>query len=133
MSMVSSDPISDMLTRIRNAIAVRKSEVRLPHSNVKQTVAQILAENNFVQGVHVEEETGRKVLKIVINETEQNAVITEIARLSKPGRRLYTSAADIPTVKRGRGMVIVSTSQGVMSGADAKAKRLGGELICKVY
>lgn len=131
--MVSTDPISDMLTRIRNAILVSKREVVLPHSSVKERVAQILVDNNFLDEVKVNKGEGQKTMTIYINAENQNARITEVGRLSKPGRRLYTSASDIPTVKRGRGIVVVSTSQGMMSGKDAKAKGLGGELICKVY
>jgi small subunit ribosomal protein S8 len=131
--MVSTDPISDMLTRIRNAIAVNRNEVAMPYSGVKERVAKILAENNFVDEVKVIDGDKTKQLTIKINPASENARITEVVRLSKPGRRMYTSADDIPTVKRGRGIVVISTSQGVMTGKDAKSKRLGGELICKVY
>jgi len=133
MSMTSTDPIADMLTRIRNAIAVRKAEVSLPHSNVKQAVAELLKDSGFVSDVHVADATIGKTLKIVINRDNENARITEIVRLSKPGRRTYTGAKEIPIVKRGRGIVIVSTSHGMMTGQQAKSKGVGGELICKVY
>lgn len=133
MSMTSTDPISDMLTRIRNAILVRKHEVFLPHSNVKQNVAQLLADNGFIDRVEVIDAEFPKLLKLTVNQENTNARITEIARVSKPGRRYYVSADEIPTIKRGRGMVIVSTSKGVMTGTDAKKQRVGGELICKVY
>jgi len=131
--MVSTDPIADMLTRIRNAIAVRKSEVTMPHSKVKQAVAELLKKSGFVRDVTVAKATIGKTLTIVINDENENARITEIARLSKPGRRYYAGAQEIPVVKRGRGIVIVSTSKGMMSGKDAKKQGLGGELICKVY
>lgn len=134
MSNVSTDPIADMLTRIRNAVAVRKSEVSLPHSHLKEAVAKILKDSGFIDSVAVEgDKAGFKTLHITINGEGSNARITEIARLSTPGRRLYSSAQEIPTVKRGRGIVIISTSKGVMSGTEAKNKALGGELICKVY
>ena len=131
--MVSTDPIADMLSRIRNAIAVRKNEVRVPHSKVKEAVARLLKERKFLDEVSVEEDSGRKTLVLLINHPDTNANITEIVRLSKPGRRNYAGVADIPVIKRGRGLVIVSTSKGMMTGDDAKAQRLGGELICKVY
>ncbi len=131
--MVSTDPIADMLTRVRNAILVRKSEVTMPHSKVKQSVAELLQANGFVAKVSVSDVTIGKTLTITINGELENARITEIARLSKPGRRHYVSASDIPVVKRGRGIVIVSTSKGMMTGADAKKQGVGGELICKVY
>jgi small subunit ribosomal protein S8 len=130
--MVSTDPISDMFTRIRNAIAVNKNEVTMPYSKIKEAVAKILAGNGFLSDVSVTD-NGFKNLHIVINSEDANATITEIARLSKPGRRMYVNADKIPTVKRGRGIVIVSTSAGVMTGKEAKAKRLGGELIGQVY
>jgi len=131
--IISTDPIADMLTRIRNAIAANKSEVSMPHSNAKETVAKILAASGFLRGVESEEEAGRKLLHITINGDTEPAQITEIARLSRPGRRIYVKSADIPTIKRGRGIVVVSTSHGVMSGSEARKKRLGGELICEVY
>jgi small subunit ribosomal protein S8 len=131
--MVSTDPIADMLTRIRNAIAVRKTEVAMPHSNVKQAVAELLKESGFIKDVHVTDATVGKILKIVINGVDENARITEIVRLSKPGRRAYTGAKEIPYVKRGRGIVIVSTSKGMMTGTQAKRSGVGGELICRIY
>jgi small subunit ribosomal protein S8 len=131
--MTSTDPISDMLTRVRNAILVRKHEVVLPHSKIKQNVAQLLADNGFIDTVEVVEDGFPKLLKLTINQENTNARITEINRISKPGRRSYVNADGIPTVKRGRGMVIISTSKGVMTGTEAKKQRIGGELICKVY
>ncbi len=131
--MVSTDPIADMLTRVRNAIAVRKSEVVMPHSNVKQSVAELLKQAGFISDVKVSDASIGKSLRIVINNEDENARITEIARLSKPGRRAYVGAGEIPTVKGGRGIVIISTSKGMMTGADAKKQGIGGELICKIY
>ena len=131
--MVSTDPISDMLTRIRNAILVGKSEISLPFSKIKLSVAQILAKNGFLAEV---ETTGKgidKKIDIVINGPNANAKITEISRMSRPGRRHYVKAKEIPKIKQGRGMVIVSTSRGVMTGDEAQKSSVGGELICKVY
>jgi small subunit ribosomal protein S8 len=131
--MVSTDPIADMLTRIRNAINVRKNEVVLPHSKLKQSVAEILKDSGFLTAVSVSDATIGKSLKIVINPAGENARITEVVRLSKPGRREYKGAKEIPIVMRGRGVVIVSTSRGLMTGSEAKKQGMGGELICKVY
>jgi small subunit ribosomal protein S8 len=131
--MVSTDPIADMLTRIRNAINVRKSEVVLPHSKLKQSVAELLKDSGFLRDVKVIDATVGKNLKIVINDDSESARITEIVRLSKPGRREYTGAKEIPAVKNGRGVVIVSTSKGLMTGDQARKNGVGGELICKVY
>lgn len=132
-NIVSTDPIADMLTRIRNAISVRKSEVSMPHSKAKEAVATLLKENGFLSKVSTTDATIGKTLKIVINDEHENARITEIVRLSKPGRRYYAGADQIPLIKRGRGIVIVSTSKGMMTGASARKQRVGGELICKVY
>jgi small subunit ribosomal protein S8 len=131
--MTSTDPIADMLTRIRNAINVRKHAVSMPHSNVKESVARLLQASNFVDDVTVEPATVGKTLTVTINGEHQNARITEINRVSKPGRRFYVRAGDIPVVKRGRGLVIVSTSKGMMTGDDARKKGIGGEIICRVY
>jgi small subunit ribosomal protein S8 len=122
-----------MLTRIRNAIAVRKTEVSLPHSRIKESVARLLQESNFIDGVSVSDATVGKTLTVRINGEDTNARITEIVRMSKPGRRHYVNAQEIPVVKRGRGVVILSTSRGVMTGDQAREKHVGGELICKVY
>jgi len=131
--MVSTDPIADMLTRIRNAINVQKSEVVLPHSNLKQSVAELLKTSGFLNEVTVVDASVGKSLRIVINGDGQPARITEVVRMSKPGRRAYVAAKEIPSVKRGRGVVIVSTSKGLMTGDAAKKQGIGGELICKVY
>ncbi len=131
--IISTDPIADMLTRIRNAIAVNAATASMPHSKLKETVAKILADNNFIEKVDVNDEDGRKTLVITINSEDRPAQITEIKRLSRPGRRVYVKSPAVPTVKRGRGLVVVSTSSGIMTGTQAKAKNLGGELICEVY
>lgn len=133
MSVTTTDPIADMLTRIRNAINVHKNEVSLPHSKMKEAVARSLAANGFLESVSVTDLSVGKQLHIVINAEDENAKITEIKRLSKPGRRHYSSAKEIPQVKRGRGIVIVSTSKGLMTDTEAKQQGLGGELIASVY
>jgi small subunit ribosomal protein S8 len=122
-----------MLTRIRNAINVRKSEVVMPHSKLKQSVAELLKDSGFLSDVKVVDATVGKSLKIVINSDGENARITEIVRISKPGRREYKGAKEIPIVKRGRGVVIVSSSRGLMTGDQARKQGVGGELICKIY
>ncbi len=131
--MVSTGPIADMLSRIRNAIAVNKAEISLPHSAQKERVAAILVKNGFLKDVKTSAENGRKLLSIVINDEQASSKITAITRLSRPGRREYVKANEIPMLKRGRGLVIISTSLGVMTGEEAKSQKLGGELICQVY
>lgn len=132
-SVVTTDPIADMISRIRNAVAVNNSTISLPHSNTKETVAKTLAANGFLSSVKAGEENGKKTLTIVINGDDEPAKITEISRISRPGRRTYVKAAAIPTVKRGRGIVVISTSRGIMTGKEAASQKLGGELICEVY
>jgi small subunit ribosomal protein S8 len=133
MYSTSTDPIADMLTRIRNAIAVRKTEISLPHSKIKESVARLLVDNKFLDKVSVSDAEVGKTLTITINDASTNARITEISKLSKPGRRTYVNSREIPQVGQGRGIVIISTSKGVMSGNDAKREHIGGELICRVY
>jgi len=133
MSKTTTDPISDMLARIRNAIAVRKNEIDLPHSKSKEAVAKLLQENNFIELVETAGDGINKTLHITICQPYTNARITEIKRISTPGRRRYASADNIPTIKRGRGIVIISTSKGMMTGSIAKAAGIDGELICQVY
>ena len=131
--MQSTDPIADMLTRIRNAIQVGKNEVRLPSSKSKLVVAENLVKSGYLSGVKVEKATPRDEIIITIAQEGKNPVITEITRVSKPGRRVYAKATEIPKVKSGRGVMLISTSKGVMTGTEAIKQRLGGELICKVY
>ena len=133
MSLQSTDPIADLLTRIRNASMVGKTEIRVPTSKLKKVVAQQLVKNNYLVEVKVEAGKPRDTLVIQIAKPGEACVITEIKRVSNPGRRVYVAAADIPKVKSGRGMVLVSTSKGVMNGYDAAKNKLGGELLLKVY
>ena len=133
MSLQSTDPIADLLTRIRNAVMVGKNEIRVPSSKLKVTVAKELKKANYLSEVKVESAKPRDTLVITINQPGENSTITELTRLSKPGRRVYASASDIPRVKNGRGMVLVSTSKGVMPGHTAVKQRLGGELLLKIY
>jgi small subunit ribosomal protein S8 len=133
MSLQSTDPIADLLTRIRNAIMVGKTEVRVPTSKLKLVIAKQLVKNKYIDGVSEEKGTPRGELIITINDENSNARITEIKRVSKPGRRVYVASADIPKVKSGRGIVLVSTSKGVMNDREARKARLGGELLLTVY
>jgi small subunit ribosomal protein S8 len=133
MSLQSTDPIADLLTRIRNAVMVGKNEIRVPSSKMKITVAKELKKAGYLTDVKVEAAKPRDILVVTINKPGENATINEITRLSKPGRRVYVGAAEIPKVKSGRGIVLVSTSKGIVTGQDAVKQRLGGELLLKVY
>ncbi len=133
MSLQSTDPIADLLTRIRNAAMVGKNEIRVPSSKLKKTIAEQLKKHKYLTEVKLEAGKPRDTLVITINKPGENSTISEITRMSKPGRRVYVSANDIPRVKSGRGMVLVSTSKGVLTGHEAVKERLGGELLLKVY
>ena len=133
MSLQSTDPIADLLTRIRNAALVGKTEIRVPTSKLKKVVAEQLVKNKYLADVKQEEGKPRGTLVVTLAKDGENCPITEIARVSKPGRRVYVAASDIPKVKQGRGIVLVSTSKGVMTGGEAVKQKLGGEVLLKVY
>ena len=129
--MFFNDPIADLLTRIRNAQLARHDELSLPYSKIKEGIARILKDNGYIEDVAVSENGGFKNLTVTLKSNK--STITQIIRVSKPGRRVYSAASDIPAVLGGRGLMIVSTSSGLMTGHQARQKGLGGELICKVW
>ncbi len=133
MSLQSTDQVADLITRIRNAIMVNKTEIRVPTSKLKLAVAEGLKSAKFIDDVEVEEGTPCGTLHVIINKENENARIEGIEKVSKPGRRVYTSADEIPKVKSGRGVVLISTSKGIMTGEEARKARLGGEILVKVY
>ena len=133
MSLQSTDPIADLLTRIRNAISVGKNEITVPSSKMKKAVADQLVKHGYLTAVKVEKASPRDILVVTINKQGENPAITAVDRVSKPGRRVYAKADEIPRVMSGRGIMVISTSKGIMTGAEAAKQRLGGELICKVY
>ncbi|NCU30018.1 30S ribosomal protein S8 [Candidatus Saccharibacteria bacterium] len=133
MSMQTTDPVADLLTRIRNAKMVGKTEIKVPASKLKRVVAEQLQKNGYLTDVKVEAAKPRDILVVTINNPGENSTINEIAKISTPGRRVYVSSSDIPKVKSGRGIVLVSTSKGVMTGQEAVKSKLGGELLLKVY
>ena len=133
MSLQSTDQIADLITRIRNAIMVGKTEVRVPTSKLKVAVTEGLKNAGYIASYEVEEAKPRGILHVVINEEGTPAKITEITKVSKPGRRVYVGAEEIPVVKSGRGLVLISTSKGIMTGREAKKQHLGGELLVKVF
>ena len=133
MSLHSTDQVADLLTRIRNAVMVGKNEILVPTSKLKVGVTEVLAKNGYVAGYEEIEGKPRGMLKVVIYEPGTVSKINEISKVSKPGRRVYSSADDLPVVKSGRGMIIVSTSKGLMTGREAKKNRLGGEVLVKVW
>ena len=128
-----NDPISDMLTRIRNSLTGGKTQVVMPHSKMKEAIAKILKDQNFVDGYEVTGEGVAKMLAVKLITEMEMSPITALERVSKPGRRVYSPADKIPKVLGGRGIVIVSTSRGLMTDFQARKAGLGGELICKVW
>ncbi len=133
MSLQTTDPIADLLTRIRNAVMVGKNEIRVPTSKLKHTVATELKKAGYLSAIAVEQAKPRDILIVTINKPGENATINEIKKVSKPGRRVYVSASDIPKVKSGRGIVLISTSKGVITGQEATKQRLGGEVLVSVF
>ena len=127
-----SDPISDLLTRIRNATRALLPAVEMPHSRIKEGVAHILKSEGYVTEVSVEGKAIKK-LKIQLKYQGRKAVIEGLKRVSKPGLRKYVGSTEIPRVLGGMGVSILSTSEGVMTGTQAKKKNLGGELLCYIW
>ena len=127
-----TDPISDMLTRIRNAQKALLKNVVISHSQMKESIARILQKEGYVGEIAVEGTKG-KTLKVALRYAGKKGIIEGLRRVSKPGLRRYVGATDIPPVLGGMGISIVSTSQGVMTGGQARKKNLGGELLCNVW
>lgn len=133
MSLQSTDQIADLITRIRNAIMVNKNEISVPASRLKLAVLEGLKRTNFIADYNVIEATPRNSIHVVINENNEAPRINEITKVSKPGRRVYAGVNELPKVKSGRGIILISTSKGVMTGDEAKKARLGGEILVKVW
>ncbi len=127
-----SDPISDMLTRLRNAGAAQLPIIRLPHSRIKESLAKLLQSEGYVGEVAVEGDV-KKVLKISLKFNGKKSVIEGLKRISKPGLRRYVGSTEIPRVRGGLGIAVVSTSEGVMTDGQARKKKLGGELLCYIW
>lgn len=129
-----TDPIADMLTRIRNALMVKKETVDIPSSNMKKAIADILLKEGYVKDVRFEEDgyNGKLVLTLKYTDKHQS-VISGLERVSKPGLRTYSGAANMPKVLGGFGIAIISTNKGIMTDKQAKAQNVGGEVLCYVY
>ena len=131
--MSMSDPISDMLTRIRNAQLAEKATVRMPSSKLKVAIAEVLKSEGYVDGFNVIKESGGKAtLEIILKYYGGSPVIEKIQRVSRPGLRIYKGTNDIPSVMNGLGIAIVSTSKGLMTDRKARANGIGGEVLCVV-
>ena len=129
-----TDPIADMLTRMRNAVMARHRKVRIPHSSLKVRVAELLRDEGFIAGFTVVEDSPRGWLEIDLRyDAENEPVLRGSKRVSRPGLRVYTRAREIPRVMGGIGVALVSTSSGLMTGSEARRRRLGGEVLAFVW
>ncbi len=132
--MAMTDPLGDMLTRIRNAQMRGKSTVLTPSSKLRSWVLEVLKDEGYIRGYElIKGDSGKENLEVSLKYFDGEPVIRELKRISKPGRRIYAEVRDIPTVRQGLGIAIVSTSKGVMSGNRAKAVNVGGEVLCTVF
>jgi len=134
--MTMTDPIADMLTRIRNANTAMHDEVRMPSSKVKEALAQLLVKEGFIEGFSIDDEPtrpGRTLVVTIKYSPERKRVISGVKRVSKPGLRVYTKADKIPRVLGGLGVAVLSTSQGLMTDREARKRRMGGEILCFVW
>lgn len=129
-----TDPIADMLTRIRNSQAVKKTELILPYSKIKFEIAKILKKEGYLEDVEtVSEISNVKNIRIVLKYQDKQSAISHLKRISKPGRRVYVNREKIPYVLNNLGMAILSTSRGIMTNKQARRAKVGGELICEVW
>ena len=131
--MSLSDPIGDMIARVKNAQDRNHKKVELPSSNFKTKIADILKNEGFIKDFKVTTENNKSLLSLELKYYSGNPVISTFERISKPGRRIFSSADGLPKINNGLGIAIVSTPQGVMTDIDARKKRIGGEIICKVF
>ena len=131
--MVMSDPIADMLTRIRNAQMAGKTRVEMPGSKLKVAVAQVLRDEGYINGFHATKEGSKPRLAIDLKYFQGKPVIVELDCVSRPGLRQYSSREELPSVRAGLGVAIVSTSRGVMTDRAARAAGIGGEVLCTVF
>ena len=131
--MSMQDPLADMLTRIRNAQMAQMTSVDMPASRLKQAVANVLQQEGYINGSSVNEVDGKSTLTVDLKYFDGRAVIEEIKRASRPGLRLYAGKDELPSVKAGLGVAIVSTSKGVMTDRAARAAGVGGEVLCTVF
>ncbi len=131
--MSLSDPIGDMIARVKNAQSRNHKKVELPSSNFKVKIAEILKNEGFVKDFKVNSENNKNLLSLELKYHSGNPVINTFERVSKPGRRIFSSANGLPKINNGLGIAIVSTPKGVMTDLDARKQRVGGEIICKVF
>jgi len=133
-SIVTGDPITDLLNRLRNAMTAGHERVDIPASRVKENVLRVLAEEGYIGPYRRVEEKGRQRLRVSLKyDSDGEPIVNGLERVSRPGRRVYAGAAEIPQVLDGLGISIVSTSKGIVTGRQAREQRLGGEILCNVW
>ena len=131
--MSLSDPIGDMIARVKNAQARNHKKVELPSSNFKTKIADILKNEGFIKDFKINDKESKPTLSLELKYYSGNPVISTFERVSKPGRRIFSSAEGLPKINNGLGIAIISTPKGVMTDIDARKQRVGGEIICKVF
>ena len=131
--MTLTDPIGDMLARIKNAQLRNHKKVEMPSSNFKMKIADVLKNEGYINGFNVDKNENKQVLIIDLKYNSGSPVISVIERVSKPGRRVFSSAQSLPKINNGLGIAIISTPKGVMTDIDARKQKVGGEIICKVF
>tara|TARA_B100000427_G_C14954432_1_gene353920 strand:+ start:107 stop:502 length:396 start_codon:yes stop_codon:yes gene_type:complete len=131
--MSLSDPVGDMLARIKNSLMRNHKKVQLPSSKFKVKIVEVLKSEGYIIDYKVSKENNKENLEINLKYSSGNPVISSIQRISKPGRRIFSSAESLPKINNGLGIAIVSTPKGVMSDVDARKQKIGGEIICKVF
>ena len=131
--MTMTDPISDLLTRIRNGQQVKKATISCPSSNIKLAILKVMKEEGYIRDFNLSEDTKGKVIQISLKYFHGEPVIKEIVRISKPGLRVYSSVKNMPVYKNNMGVSIISTSKGVMTNFQAKEVNIGGEVLCRIY
>jgi small subunit ribosomal protein S8 len=131
--MVMTDPIADLLTRIRNAIQAEHATAQVPHSSLKERVLQIMEREGYIAGFDVAREGNKATLAVHLKSVDGGSAVRGLQRVSTPGRRVYASAADLPRVLGGLGVAIISTPQGLMTDREARRAHLGGEVLCNVW
>ena len=131
--MNMTDPVADMLTRIRNAVAARHARVSMPAPKMKLAIARVLKEEGYIKDIEILKDSAQGTIRLTLRYVEKQPVLTQLKRVSKPGLRVYTKRATIPRVRGGQGIAILSTPQGLMTGHRAYMQGLGGEVVCYVW
>lgn len=129
---MTTDPIADLLTRIRNALSAKHKKLTIPHSTIKKDIVDLLVKKNYLKSLKKTGKTPKSALEVKLKYQNNKPAITSLTRISKPGVRVYASTKELPALMRGLGILILSTGKGIMTAKEALKKNLGGEVICKI-